>query len=185
VQGLFEVPAWWSWLLPSLRPVGAAGWPLALMRSANRSPDRTDHGGRSWVPGERSDRSCHHLEARPRSSWQLVVRALPSRVSCRGTIGLAAAEHRPDDPRQLVGERRDHDVERPARPQPVEPRPQLAAASRADLDQGARTVDQLAAQVSVAAFAQAETPLLAAGGVRSGDQAFAGRLCSSFWPGAC
>src|ERR687892_39296 len=44
----------------------------------------------------------------PRSSWTflgLLVR------SGRGAIGLAGAQHRPEDPRQLVGDRRDHDVE--------------------------------------------------------------------------
>ena len=129
--------AGWSWLPPSLRPVGAAGRPLALMRSADRSPDRTDHGGRSWVPGEpimrtssrlvdhhgfcrpRSDRCCHHVEDHPRSWLRSIV---SSAVSC-GPIGLAAAQHRPDDPGALVGHRRDHDVERPPIPQAVDPAP--------------------------------------------------------------
>src|SRR5919109_1188133 len=159
--------AWRSWLLPSMRPVGAADWPLGLMRSAGRHPImRTSsmlvdqHG----FCRPRSDRSCHHLDLRPRSSWPLVIGALPSRVSGR-PVRLAAAQHRPEDAGEFVGDRRDDDVERPARAQAVDPRPQLAGAALADPDQGAGTVDQLAAQVAVAALAQAQAPRLAAGAV--------------------
>ena len=128
--------AGWCWLPPSIRPVGAAGRPLALMRSADRHPilrasSRLVDHHRFCRP--RSDRCCHHVKDHPRSGLKSIV---SSAVSCR-PVGLAAAQHRPDDPDELVGHRRDHDVERPAFPQAVNPRPELAAAPRADRDQGA------------------------------------------------
>jgi hypothetical protein len=49
--------------------------------------------------------------------------------SSRGTIGFAAAQHRPDDPRQLVGHRRHDHVERPAGEKLVDPCPGLAVAA--------------------------------------------------------
>ena len=53
----------------------------------------------------------------------------------------------------------------------VDPRPQLALAPLADPDQGAGAVDQLAPQVGVAAFAEAEPERLAGGAVLTWDQA--------------
>jgi hypothetical protein len=94
----------------------------------------------------------------------------PSRAAARRPIRLAAAAHRPDEAGELVGDCRDHDVERPARAQAVEPRPQLAAAPRADPDQGAGAGDQLPAQIAGAALARAPVPRLAGGPVLPGTR---------------
>ena len=131
-------------------------------------------------PGERSDRSCHHGENRPRSSWKLFVRR-----GSGGAVGFAVAQHRPQDAGELVGHPRlapradlrgrpgaprDHDVERSACEQAPDPGPERARAAPAHPDHSPGAVDQLAPQITVAALADAEQALLAAGAALAGNQ---------------
>ena len=72
-----------SWLQPSMRPVGAAWWPLALMRSADQHP----------IMGASSKLVDHHGLCRPRSDRSAITStfALAARGSFVGAPALHAA----------------------------------------------------------------------------------------------
>ncbi len=148
-----------------------ATWPLASMRSAGRLPTIKSSSRLCGSPGlcrPTVRPSCHRVEDRPRSSWKLINRlvlACRAQRSSRGAIGLAAAQHRPDDPRQLIGHRRHNHVERPAGEQRVDPCPGLAVATLRHPDQRSCAVHQLPAQIAIAPLADAEQALFAAAGM--------------------
>src|SRR5688572_30009117 len=110
--------------------------------------------------------ACHRVKDHPRSSWKSeAITGSPGDLSGRRAIGFAAAEHCPDHPRQLVGDRGNDDVERAAGEQRVDPCPGMPLAALGEPDQRSRAVHQLATQVAVATLADPEQPFLTAGGV--------------------
>ena len=141
-KGFVEGLARRSWLLPSVRPVGAAWWaagldenPQASTRSCERARSPWTHSGCAGLGPDRSAiTSTFALAARGRFAGSPALQ--------RG-VGLAAGEHCPQDARQLVGHGRDRDVERSACQQAGDPRPQLAFPTRRAPHQGPGAVDQL------------------------------------------
>ena len=93
-KGLFEASGRRSWLLPSIRPSGAALWPLASMRSADQRPimrtssKLVDRRGLCWP---RSDRSAIA------SSFALAAR-------CRGVCGVRRHAARYAAPRLSIAQ---------------------------------------------------------------------------------
>src|SRR3954454_1929114 len=94
--------------------------------------------------------------------------SLPS--SHRRTVGLAAAQQGPKDPRQLVGDRGHDDVERTPAQQAIDPGPEPPFPPRADPNQGPGAVHELPPQIAVPSLAQSEQALLAATRALSRDQ---------------
>jgi hypothetical protein len=80
----------------------------------------------------------------------------------RSTIGLATAEHRPDDPGELVGQGCDGGIEWPTREQPIDPGPQPALATLGQDRDRAGAMHHLPSQVAVAPLADPEQSVLAA-----------------------
>src|ERR687897_3043528 len=123
----------------------------------------------------RSDRSCHRVKEHLRSSWKLsapgsVVVDLSSASSVHRaprssghTIGLIAAEHGPDDARELVGHCSNGDVERSSGDQTIDPRPETTVTAGREPDQRSGAVDQLSAQISITALADPQQPFSAPG----------------------
>ena len=93
----------------------------------------------------------------------------------RRIVGLTAGQHRVGDAGELVGQRHHGDIGMTPRPQGRGP---TAEGIRFALDpahDGARAMNQQLAQVGVAALADAEQPVAAAGGMLAGYQAEEGR----------
>jgi hypothetical protein len=85
---------------------------------------------------------------------------------------FAAHHHRPDNARILVGERNGRDVHRPTIAQARQPsRPAEPYAAAAPTHDGAGTMDQQFAKVTVVALAHPAQPLLATARVLARDEA--------------
>jgi hypothetical protein len=97
--------------------------------------------------------------------------------ACHHAFPIACPDQSPDlrrllsrDPRQLVGQGDDHDIAMGPAHQPFHPPAKRRVALRYIGQRGARSMDQLFAQILVAAFADSEQLRLAAGGELSGNQ---------------
>ena len=101
------------------------------------------------------------IEQRPRA---LIDQPLRRHGHSSGGKTLSAPQHRPGDPGQLVGEGYDRDVAMGAAHEALRPSAERRVALGHIGQRGARSVDQLLAQILVAALADTQQLRLAAGG---------------------
>ena len=107
------------------------------------------------VVADLSSASCVHRD--PRSSGH--------------TIALIAAEHGPDDARELVGHRSNGDVERSSGDQTIDPRPETTATANREPDQRSCAMHQRPARIPITPLADAEQTFSATGRVLARGEA--------------
>src|SRR5664279_1168603 len=76
-------------------------------------------------------------------------------------VALASCHHRPDHPRNLIGQRDSSDLDRPPRQQCREPGPMPGAIDLGIADDGQRAGHEQAAQIAIALLADTTEPVLA------------------------
>ena len=130
---------------------GAVIWPLASMRSAGSSllsrrarsssllsgsaaPGPTGHAiaSKNAIAARGSGQLWSEIGSHPGRAAPVAVH--PNLPSSRRTIGLIAAEHSPDDARELVGHRGNDDVEMSSLPETIDPLPEPTVAARCHPD---------------------------------------------------
>lgn len=135
------------------------GWPApfrlnGLQTSAEAVPVHTPGSGSDGVTVSPSPAICcncrdgtsYSLSTGPSSCFHRQVRL----------IGSITREHRPDDPRILVGERDSRNIGMPPLPQLAEPGASRILFAPGATQSGASAVDHQRAQIPVAALADAE-----------------------------